>query len=104
MDSGRLKVFAEAEWRVKKHGKERCRIWRKRHLSADTDRIACAGSPQNKITDAEVLPGGIRQTHRKISATAADGAYDTRLCQDKLRRKKISAPISPATVPLRISG
>ena len=37
----------------------------------------------------------IRQTHRKIRAAAADGAYDTRLCHDELRRKKISALIPP---------
>ncbi|NUD04396.1 IS5/IS1182 family transposase, partial [Escherichia coli] len=32
---------------------------------------------------------------RKIRAAAADGAYDTRLCHDELRRKKISALIPP---------
>ncbi|KNG95731.1 hypothetical protein ACW63_24775, partial [Klebsiella quasipneumoniae subsp. quasipneumoniae] len=37
----------------------------------------------------------IRQTHRKIRAASADGAYDTRLCHDELRRKKISALIPP---------
>lgn len=41
------------------------------------------------------LQGLIRQTHRKIRSTAADGAYDTRLCYDELRRKKISALIPP---------
>ncbi len=40
-------------------------------------------------------PGLIRQTHRKIRAASADGAYDTRLCHDELRRKKISALIPP---------
>ncbi|MCB8427774.1 transposase, partial [Klebsiella pneumoniae] len=39
--------------------------------------------------------GLIRQTHRKIRSAAADGAYDTRLCHDELRRKKISALIPP---------
>ncbi|WP_227633715.1 transposase, partial [Klebsiella pneumoniae] len=36
-----------------------------------------------------------RQTHRKIRAASADGAYDPRLCHDELRRKKISALIPP---------
>ncbi|HHF9308224.1 TPA: transposase, partial [Escherichia coli] len=45
----------------------------------------------NNVTDSEAFPGLIRQTHRKIRAAAADGAYDTRLCHDELRRKKISA-------------
>jgi hypothetical protein len=29
-DSTGLKVFGEGEWKVKKHGRERRRIWRKR--------------------------------------------------------------------------
>ncbi len=44
----------------------------------------------------------IRQTHRKIRAASADGAYDTRLCHDELRRKKISALILPEKV--RVTG
>ncbi|MFW0503037.1 IS5/IS1182 family transposase, partial [Klebsiella pneumoniae] len=38
----------------------------------------------------EAFPGLIRQTHRKIRSAAADGTYDTRVCHDELRRKKIS--------------
>ncbi|MGY0946924.1 transposase, partial [Klebsiella pneumoniae] len=49
----------------------------------------------NNVTDSEAFPGLIRQTHRKIRAASADGAYDTRLCHDELRRKKISALIPP---------
>ncbi|MDP1265144.1 transposase, partial [Klebsiella pneumoniae] len=51
--------------------------------------------PLNNVTDSEAFPGLIRQTHRKIRAASADGAYDTRLCHDELRRKKISALIPP---------
>ena len=47
------------------------------------------------MTGSEAFPGLIRQTHRKIRSAAADGANDTRLCHDELRRKKISALISP---------
>ncbi|HAJ7145568.1 TPA: IS4/IS5 family transposase, partial [Escherichia coli] len=43
------------------------------------------------------FPVLIRQTHRKIRPAAADGAYDTRLCHDELRRKKINALIPPRT-------
>jgi hypothetical protein len=56
-------------------------------------------------------------TCRKIRSTTADGAYDTRLGHDELRRRKISSLIHPrkealtgrasmptVTVLLRISG
>ncbi|HBT5045058.1 MULTISPECIES: IS5 family transposase, partial [Enterobacteriaceae] len=44
IDSTGLKVFGEGEWKVKKHGKERRRIWRKLHLAVDskTHEIICA--------------------------------------------------------------
>lgn len=97
IDSTGLKVFGEGEWKVKKHGKEHRRIWRKLHLTVDasTHEVICADLSLNNVTDAEAFPGLIRQTHRKIRSVAADGAYDTRRCHDELRRKKISALIPP---------
>ena len=82
IDSTGLKVFGEGEWKVKKHGQERRRIWRKLHLAVDsnTHEIICADLSLNNVTDSEAFPGLIRQTHRKIRAASADGAYDTRLC------------------------
>ncbi len=96
IDSTGLKVFGEGEWKVRKHGKERRRIWRKLHLAVDsnTHEVVCADLSLNNVTDSEAFPGLIRQT-QKIRAAAADGAYDTRLCHDELRRKKISAYSSP---------
>nr|VXZ81194.1 Transposase DDE domain [Klebsiella pneumoniae] len=87
-----------------KHGRERRRIWRKLHLAVDskTHEIICADLSLNNVTDSEAFPGLIRQTHRKIRAASADGAYDTRLCHDELRRKKISALIPPRKA--RVTG
>ena len=50
IDSTGLKVFGEGEWKVKKHGKERRRIWRKLHLAVDsnTHEIICADLSLNK--------------------------------------------------------
>jgi hypothetical protein len=70
IDSTGLKVFGEGEWKVKKHGKERRRIWRKLHLAVDsnTHEVVCADLSLNNVTDSEAFPGLIRQTHRKIRA------------------------------------
>lgn len=59
IDSTGLKVFGEGEWRVKKHGKARRRIWRKRHLAVDssTHEIICADLSLNNVTDSEAFPG-----------------------------------------------
>jgi hypothetical protein len=110
--------LVKADGKVRKHGKERRRIWRKLHLAVDsnTHEVVCADLSLNNVTDSEAFPGLIRQTHRKIRAAAADGAYDTRLCHDELRRKnqrlflpekeQVTGPVSTqtATVPLLISG
>nr|AKN39538.1 Mobile element protein [Vibrio splendidus]AKN40237.1 Mobile element protein [Vibrio tasmaniensis] len=37
IDSTGLKVFGEGEWKVKKHGAEKRRNWRKLHLAVDVD-------------------------------------------------------------------
>ncbi|POD90721.1 IS5 family transposase [Pectobacterium odoriferum] len=99
IDSTALKVFGEGEWKVKKHGQEKRRIWRKRHLAvdADTHEVICADLSLNNVTDAEAFPALIRQTHRKVWVASADGAYDTKRCHDELRRKKIKALIPPRT-------
>lgn len=51
IDSTGLKLFSEGEWKVKKHGKERRRIWRKLHLAVDakTHEIICADLSLNNV-------------------------------------------------------
>ena len=58
IDSTGLKVFGEGEWKVKKHGQERRRIWRKLHLAVDskTHEIICADLSLNNVTDSEAFP------------------------------------------------
>ncbi|WP_142466887.1 IS5 family transposase [Klebsiella spallanzanii] len=97
IDSTGLKVFGEGEWKVKKHGAEKRRVWRKLHLAVDaaTHEIVCADLSLSNVTDAQVLPGLMSQTHRRIKEGLADGAYDVRYCHDSLKRKKIKPVIPP---------
>lgn len=97
IDGTGLKVFGEGEWKVKKHGAEGRRVWRKLHLAVDsaTHEVICADLSLSGTTDAQALPGLISQTHRKIRDASADGAYDTHYCHDVLLRKKIRPLIPP---------
>ncbi|WP_025246496.1 IS5 family transposase [Candidatus Sodalis pierantonius] len=97
IDGTGLKIFGEGEWKVKQHGAERRRVWRKLHLAVDsaTHEIICADLSLSGTTDAQALPGLINQTHRKIREASADSAYDTRYCHDALLRKKIKPLIPP---------
>jgi hypothetical protein len=94
IDSTGLKVFGEGEWKVKNTARNAV-VYGVSCIAVDsnTHEIICADLSLNNVTDSEAFPGLIRQTHRKIRAASADGAYDTRLCHDELRRKKISALI-----------
>ncbi len=84
-DSTGLKVSGEGEWKVKIHGKECRRVWRKLPLAVDakTHEIICADRSLNNVTDSEAFPGLIRQTQRKIRSVTADSAYNNRLCHDE---------------------
>lgn len=75
IDSTGLKVFGEGKWKVKKHGQEKRRIWRKLHLAldAETHEVICADLSLNNVTDVETFPGLIRQTHRKIRRWRGNG-------------------------------
>ncbi|MEY4475632.1 MAG: hypothetical protein RL248_1399 [Pseudomonadota bacterium] len=97
IDNTGLKVSDKDEWKIRQHGADRRRVWRKLHLAADsaTHEIICADLSFSGTTDAQALLGLINQTQRKIRVASADGAYDTRYCHDALLRKKIRPLIPP---------
>ena len=69
IDSTGLKVFGEGEWKVRKHGIEKRRIWRKLHLAVNpaTQDIVAAEMSLDNVHDAEVLPaysGEVEQPFR----------------------------------------
>ncbi len=51
-------MFGEGEWKVRKHGAEKRRVWRKSHLAVDpvTHDIVAAEVSLENVHDAEVLP------------------------------------------------
>ncbi|WP_375164131.1 transposase [Shewanella xiamenensis] len=63
-----MKVYGEGEWKVKKHGTDgKRRVWRKLHIAVDTHshEIIAAELSLSCVTDAEVMPNLLKQTHRK---------------------------------------
>jgi hypothetical protein len=91
IDSTGLKVFGEGEWKVRKHGAEKRRVWRKLHLAIDPashDIVAAEVSLEN-VHDAEVLPNPLQ---RKLGTIYADGAYDS---HQLIARKGGTACIPP---------
>ena len=97
IDSTGLKVYGEGEWKMRKHGKEKRRVWRKLHLAVDaaTHAIVAAESSLENIADNEVLPTLLNPLRREIEQVSGDGAYDTRECHALLKKKGIKATIPP---------
>ena len=97
IDSTGLKVFGEGEWKVKKHGAEKRRTWRKLHLAVDVDTHEAVSAEVSLVNvgDSEVLPTLLNPLRRKIVAVSADGAYDTKNCHELLKKKGCTPLIPP---------
>ncbi|HAS24420.1 MAG TPA: IS5 family transposase [Vibrio sp.] len=97
IDSTGLKVFGEGEWKVKKHGAEKRRTWRKLHLAVDVDTHETISAEVSLVNvgDSEVLPTLLNPLRRKVIAVSADGAYDTKNCHETLKNKGCTPLIPP---------
>lgn len=97
IDATGLKVFGEGEWKMRKHGKEKRRTWRKLHLAidAETHEAIAAEVSLESVGDNEVLPTLLNPLRRKIKQVSADGAYDTKACHRVLKSKGIKPTIPP---------
>ena len=82
VDSTGLKVPGEGEWKVRRHGAGRRRVWRKVHLAVDVDshEVRAVGMTDHRHGDGEVLPELLAQVpeEEQIASVGGDGAYDTR--------------------------
>ncbi len=97
VDSTGLKVYGEGEWKVKKHGADGHRTWRKLHLAVDPDThmIVAQSLTENNIHDGDQVEPLLEQVESKINAFYGDGAYDQWKVYDSLEEKEIEAIIPP---------
>ncbi|WP_421291087.1 IS5 family transposase [Aeromonas veronii] len=97
INSTGLKVFGEGEWKVRKHGAEKRRVWRKLHLAVDpaTHDIVAAEISLENVHDIEVLPTLLNPLRRKLEHVYADGAYDSKASHQLILRKGATACIPP---------
>ena len=80
---------------MRKHGKEKRRIWRKVHMAVDAQShvVIAAEVSLVQVADNQVMPTLIKPLRRKIRQVSADGAYDTRDSHALLKRRGIKATI-----------
>ena len=82
IDSSGLKLYGEGEWKVRTHGKDKRRTWRKLHIAMDASRqqITSAIITDKDELDRHLLPVLLKHTEAEIKAVCADGAYDFEQC------------------------
>lgn len=82
MNSTGVKLYGEGEWKVRLHGKEKRRTWRKLHLLLDHtthEAVACSMSEQY-VLDRKELPGLLKRVEGEVAEVLGDGAYDFQDC------------------------
>jgi len=100
LDSTGLKVFGEGEWKVKKHGKGKRRLWKKLHLSVDeaTGEVLAVLVTAAEAADGVQLPELVlqsQQTGGSVAQVSADGAFDTWANDAFLSEQSIVSTIPP---------
>ena len=78
IDSTGLKVLGEGEWKVRRHGADKRRVWRKVHLVVDADshEVRAVEMTDRRRGDGEIVPGPLAQLppEERIAAIGGDGA------------------------------
>ncbi len=97
VDSTRVKVYGEGEWKTRQHGISKRRTWRKLHLGVDeaTGEILAAVVTTNDVHDGSVLNDVLEAIADPIEQVSTDGAYDQRHCYDAIEAKGAKAVIPP---------
>lgn len=88
IDSTGLKVYGEGEWKVRQHGWNKHRTWRKLHIASDGEdlEILSIELTGNEVDDATAGKQVVEQIEEQIDKIMGDGAYD---------KKKFRGGISP---------
>jgi hypothetical protein len=96
IDSTGLKFYGEGEWKVKKHGAGKHRMWRKLHLGLDADgEIRLEELTDNAKTDAEAAVKLLNNAGADVNDFYADGAYD----QHKVYEALMALGVSGVHIP-----
>lgn len=97
IDGTGLKIVGEGEWKVRMHGKDKRRQWRKAHPVIDLaskQTVAIVMTDQHTTDDA-VLEELLEQVEGDIESVHADGAYDKAHCYEAIHARGALPVIPP---------
>lgn len=81
-DSSGFKIYGEGEWKVRQHGKQSRRRWKKFHIGVcpRTHEVIVAEVTELESADCEIGPKLIEKAPKSVKRIIGDGAYDTKNC------------------------
>jgi IS5 family transposase len=81
IDSTGLKVYGEGEWKMRTHGKQKRRVWRKYHVAIDpsTHEVVAQELTQSNTHDCNWV-GTLLKNQHNVGKVYADGAYTHPQC------------------------
>jgi len=88
IDSTGLKIYGEGEWKVRTHGKNKRRTWRKYHVSVDIDthEVSAVELTAANVHDSTTFKN-LLKNEVNLGKTYADGAYWSKSCFDAVAEK-----------------
>jgi hypothetical protein len=97
IDSTGMKVYGEGEWKMRLHGKEKRRTWRKLHLCIDhtTHEVVSLSMTDKDILDRREVPRLLKQVEGEVREVLGDGAYDYEVCHAAIIERGARGVIPP---------
>jgi len=95
IDSSGLKVYGEGEWKMKIHGKQKRRTWRKLHIAMDPNshQTVSMSLTEGNVHDSQAVPALLLH-QAAIKDVYADDAYGFKNCFDTIASIKANAMIA----------
>jgi hypothetical protein len=97
VDSTGVKLYGEGEWKVRLHGADKRRTWRKLHLLIDhrtQEAVACSMTEQYVLDRVEV-PRLLDGVEGEVAEVLGDGAYDVQGCYRAIHGRGARSVIPP---------
>ena len=97
VDSTGLKIYGEGEWKVRLHGVDKRRTWRKLHLMIEHggQTVVATSITEKEVLDRRAVPALLSQVAGRITQVLGDGAYDYAVCYEAIHERGARAIIPP---------
>ncbi len=88
-DSTGLKVFGEGEWKTRRYGPTKKRLWRKLHLAINSKSQIIESCVLTKLEtqDCEGFQSLISSIKERVDVAIGDGAYDRFSCYETMEKR-----------------